>query len=613
MDLPGTSECRLTTALKDGDMAHRVWLLSLTFVAFVGVGCQSDSARRAPLTAGNTSAVPPGYVAVDPTSLRAHATKTWSASSSVRPPAEPLAQNEPSADHNIEPEALASAVLEELELVEQDVTVTELVSFDERPLLEDQSNPDDLPRLIAQAEPDGWTVDETGASAVSEDPVSLNDSRYVIDLPTVMRLSGTDNWGVRLAYERICEAQARLDAAEVLWLPSLNLGIGYTKHDGQIQATNGQVVDVSRSSLFVGGSAVTADAPATGGSGGPARLFVDLSLADAIFQPLAARQNVNVTRSSHTKVFNDTQLEASLAYYDLVAAQGMLAITVENLTDATRLEEMTQAFVAAGKSSEAEAMRVGVVVANRRQDVIDAELAIHLASARLAQLIQLDPLEFGIGSLLQSVETHIVSVELIPAEAPLDGLIAQGRGMRAEVAEESFRVQSQYELMRQERWRPWLPNVQVGLSGGVFGGNPGGSLNGLDGRSDIDALLVWQIRNLGFGVGAARREQNSRYRQAVLRSWQIQDLIAAEVKQAWSEADARRQQIDITRETLESAKTVYDRNILRIRGLEGLPLEAIQALDAVAESRTDHLTAVIRFNRAQLMLLRAIGQPLESY
>ena len=264
-----------------------------------------------------------------------------------------------------------------------------------------------------------------------------------------------------------------------MWLPSLNLGVGYTKHDGHIQATNGQVVDVSRNSLFAGGGAVTADAPTTGGAGGPARLFVDLSLADAIFQPLAARQSVNATRSAHTRVFNDVQLVASLAYYDLVGAQGMLAVGVENLTDAQRLEQMTQAFVAAGKASEAEVMRVQVVTSNRQQRVIDSELSIRLASARLAQLIQLDPAQFGIGTLLQSVETHIVPVELIPAEAPLDGLIAQGRGARAEVAEEYARVQSEYEKVRLEKWRPWIPNLHFGASAGGFGGGVGSDLDGL--------------------------------------------------------------------------------------------------------------------------------------
>ena len=570
----------------------------LLLLSLAGVGCRSTPSHR--WSAATQEATNRVVEFPTPDDVFLASKKSVPSTDGTTAPPVPVKKENETADH-----ASAEAAMN---LVSFEKDATKPVNADRtavRPAVVQLETEGARPQLSAEPTP-----------SVAPDPsqsVDGADEHYVIDLPTVLRLAGTDNWGVRLAYERICEAQARLDAAEVMWLPSLNLGVGYTKHDGRIQATTGEVLDVSRNSFFVGGGAVTADAPTTGGAGGPARLFVDLSLADAIFQPLAARQNVNAVRSAHAKTFNDSQLAASTSYYDLLGAQGMLAIDVENLADAQRLEEMTEAFVAAGKASEAEVMRVQVVTANRRQNVIDAELAIQLASAELARQIQLDPAEFGIGTRLQSVETHIVPIELTPSDVPLDGLIAQGRGVRAEVAEEYSRVQSEYERVRQEKWRPWIPNLHFGVSAGAFGGGVGGDLDGLDGRGDLDAILVWQVRNLGFGAEAAQREQGSRYRQAVLRSHQMQDVIAAEVKQAWSEVEAARQQIELTRETLAVATEVYDRNITRIRSLEGLPLEAIQALDAVASVRRDHLAAVIRFNQAQLKLLRAIGQPLESF
>ena len=126
--------------------------------------------------------------------------------------------------------------------------------------------------------------------------------------------------------KRVWTAVARYDAARVLWLPTLNAGIGYTKHDGQIQDTRGGVIDVSRNSLFTGVGAKVGGAPLAGGSGGPARLQVDLSLADAIFKPLAACQLVQAAAARKTATFNDTLLQASLAYIDLVEAQGQLAV-----------------------------------------------------------------------------------------------------------------------------------------------------------------------------------------------------------------------------------------------------------------------------------------------
>ena len=85
-------------------------------------------------------------------------------------------------------------------------------------------------------------------------------------------------------------------------------------------------------------------------------------------------------------------------------------------------------------------------------------------------------------------------------------------------------------------------------------------------------MLVWEVRNLGFGERAARGETSSRYRQAVLRSHQVQDQIAEEVRNAWHRVRAGRQRMDIARDNVSEAVRLVDMNFARIRGLEGLPL-----------------------------------------
>ena len=127
---------------------------------------------------------------------------------------------------------------------------------------------------------------------------SLCGDANAIDLVTTLRLAGASNVQIALARERVCEANARLKLAKAMWLPSLNAGIGYNNHSGRIQDTRGQVIEVSRSSIFSGGGAVLSGAPTAGGSGGPARLFVDLSLSDALFEPLAAQQRVRAVSAA---------------------------------------------------------------------------------------------------------------------------------------------------------------------------------------------------------------------------------------------------------------------------------------------------------------------------
>jgi outer membrane protein TolC len=461
-------------------------------------------------------------------------------------------------------------------------------------------------------------VIQTALTRVIEEPVSpapappaaSEQAAFPVDLPTILQLAGGRNWAVQLAGERIHQARADVVAAEAMWLPSLNVGIGATKHEGQIQATTGEVIDVSRKSLFVGGGAKVAGAPLTGGAGGPARLFMDLSIADALFQPLVARQMSCAAQFHQAAAFNDSQLEGALAYFDLVSAQGEAYISTQNLSDAAGLLSMTEAFVAAGKASPAEVSRVQVIVANHQQSLVDAELKIKLASSELIRIVRLDPSQLSAEAMLYSADDHLVPIELISEASELDALIALGQGARPEVGREHAIAQARLSDNRSQELRPFIPSLNLGVSAGGFGGGRGNNINGLDGRADIDAMLVWEIRNLGFGERAARGKSSSQYREAVLRSHQVQDQIAEEVRNAWHRVRAGRQRMDISRDNVGEAVRLVDMNFQRIRGLEGLPLEAIQALHAVSQARLSYLRAIVEYNKAQASLLQAIGRPI---
>jgi len=341
---------------------------------------------------------------------------------------------------------------------------------------------------LAEAEirqpPPEWVTDltekesiDTEVALIDIDDIALQQpltesrtERYPIDLPTSLRLAGADNWNIQLAEERVQEALARYLAVKVLWLPSLNAGIGYNKHDGQIQSTLGPVVDVSRNSLFVGGGAVVSGAPITGASGGPARFFVDLSLADAIFAPLAALQMVRATEARESATFNDTLLVAALAYFDLVESQGLLGVAKQNLKDAEQLQRLTQAFVSAGKGSQADIARARVETSNRQQDVIQMQMAVQIAAAELVRVLQLDADKLDPNTALVARESQPVPLELVPNSAMLSALIYQAQKTRPELDEHLARIASARQQLRTERYRPYIPNLHVGASAGGFGG-----------------------------------------------------------------------------------------------------------------------------------------------
>src|SRR5262249_3338444 len=101
---------------------------------------------------------------------------------------------------------------------------------------------------------------------------------------------------------------ALLLQAKVLWIPSINGGTDYFRHDGVIQNFfSGGLLKNSRQTFFVGG--------------GPS-LFV--GLADAIYSPLAARRLVAARQADLQTARNDALLAVAQAFFDLQAARGRL-------------------------------------------------------------------------------------------------------------------------------------------------------------------------------------------------------------------------------------------------------------------------------------------------
>jgi outer membrane protein TolC len=465
------------------------------------------------------------------------------------------------------------------------------------PFLAEPSNVvSELPDLLRMPE----TAEELPPGTIA------GEEAYPIDLPSALRLAGANNLQIALAAERVNEAAARALAARALWIPSLNAGVVYNNHAGRLQETEGGILEVSRNSLFVGGAAVMGTSATAGGASGPARMVVDLSLADAIFEPLAARQLVRATVADRTATFNDTLLEVSAAYLALARAQLLVAISEEAVRNADELAKITSDFAEAGQGLQADADRAKVEAAARRRDVLAAREQFAVISANLARLLRLDP-----AVQLQPAEQIPAPLELVDRSTPMQTLINQAVGARPETRSADAQRDAAGYWQRQEQLRPWIPHLYAGASGGGFGGGEGSDIDNFGGRADFDVAAVWELQNLGFGNVARQREQRSVFRQANLAMQQLRDLIAAEVAQSYQRVQLRQRQIEVSRPQVESASQAMRLNLDGIRGGELRPIEIQQAIGALAASRTQYLNAVTDYNVAQLQLLRSIGRPPE--
>ena len=166
-----------------------------------------------------------------------------------------------------------------------------------------------------------------------------------LNLPTVLSLIDDQHPVVGLAQWRVQQAYAQLDQARALWLPSIRTGFSFHRHDGNYQASDGQIVDVNRNSfqygLGVGGTGA-GTTPMPG-------IVAQFHMADAIFQPKIASKTASARSHAARAVVNDQLLSAANAYLELLDAHQDIRI-VEATRDSTAdLFKLTSDFASAGK------------------------------------------------------------------------------------------------------------------------------------------------------------------------------------------------------------------------------------------------------------------------
>lgn len=426
-------------------------------------------------------------------------------------------------------------------------------------------------------------------------PAPQQPSALLIDLITALKLVDAQSPTVAFAQARVAEAAARLDQASVLCLPNLLVGANYFRHDGIDQNRRGDVFSVSRNNIFLGGAAV-----------------LRLDVSDALFQPLVARQVADAVSADSVAVRNQVQLDAALAYMELLRVYAELAINADILERAEQILSRAKAADEAGIArTRADVNRAQTEVSIRRRERIAITGRIGAASARLVRVLNLQT-----NVDLRPADEVILPVALIPAACSLDDLVVTGLTSRPELAANRSLIGASSQRLRQARLEPLIPAVQLEYRGGEYTGARNGNYSdlGFQSQGELAAGAYWQLRNLGFGYHAQVKTRQAELEQTQLRGVELEAQVRAEVVDAAKLAAAAFASLDeaqqAVREALEMYRKLSDTSFGMIgprRQYDAIePLLAIQALN---QARNQYLSEVIGFNRAQFRLYAAIGQP----
>ena len=308
-----------------------------------------------------------------------------------------------------------------------------------------------------------------------------------INLATAMQLAGVRPLDIAAATKQVEQALALQLQAKVLWVPNLNAGVDYFRHDGvQQNIFTGPNFQKGRNNLFVGG--------------GPS---LSVGLTDAIFAPLAARRVVDSRQADLQAARNDSLFAVAQAFFDLQQARGRLLGVGASIARAELLVNFATGL-APSLIAPLEINRARTELQSLLPDPAGRHprLAGRQRPARGGPL--LDP-----ATLLEPIEPPFLQVTFFPAEQSAEELMPialQATAPRSPRGASSSRRRSSSSARR--RSRPLLPNLIIASPATAHGLLAAGQLSaGANGSLNTQRLPARYRGRRGLAVAERRARQ----------------------------------------------------------------------------------------------------------
>ncbi len=407
---------------------------------------------------------------------------------------------------------------------------------------------------------------------------------FAVDLPTVLRFLGDrrEAIDVLIARERAAAASAATWSAALGMVPAVKPRVSWFRHEGKIQDTGGQFLDVDKQNAF-------------GGVG----IELSVNPGESALDTLAASRRARAREADLAAATQESLREAAHRYYDLLLATLEQRIHEQAQRRAEELVRVEDARVEQGIGLRFDALRARARLAETRGDVARARGDVGVASARLVELLRLDE-----RVVLTPLSEQLAPVEFLEADAGTSDLVARARSRRPELssAESTRRA---FEAVARREGLGWLmPTVRGGVSYGEFGET-------LSGRDTDDQEIYYLALELELEAGRISRwrEASHRHREAELTRSALENRIVAEVVESHETVRAARERVEAARQQAESAGEAVSISEARREAGTGLLIDVLDAQEALVRARTALTEALVTHNRGQYDLLRAVGGP----
>ena len=409
---------------------------------------------------------------------------------------------------------------------------------------------------------------------------------YPIDLATTLRLAGAKDVDIQIARQRLELAKANATSAATQFVPWLSAAVNYRRHGGLTQDVVGNIVEADKESYAVGGA-----------------VNLQVDVGDALYKTLAARQARLAAEEGLEAQRQETRVRAAQGYFDLLVAQGVVAVAADALGISRDYESQLHRAVNAGIALKGDELRVRVQTHRNQLALQQARQQGRILAARLAEALRLDP-----AIELAARDGELAPLTLVPATEAVEALVSEALASRPEMRESNALLRVAEQTEKGAVYGPLVPTIvgQVFL-GGLGGGKDIGPTT-FGGSRDYLAAIGWRFGPGGlFDIGRIRVTR-ARLGEAQWNVEKLKDRIARQVVEARTRVLSQQDQVETARDALAAAEQGLELARGRKEFEVGVVLENILAEQDQTRARQDYVRAVGEYDKAQYELSRAIGR-----
>lgn len=414
---------------------------------------------------------------------------------------------------------------------------------------------------------------------------TLPDEVETIDLPMALRLAGARNIDVEIMAEHLETARADVDATLSLFLPRLEVGVAYLRHDGNLQETSGDVFEVSRSSISTGPGV---------------RLHLDPG--EAAFERLQAKQQAKAAELRHVRTRAEVMVRSAQLYLDLLRAFALVDVVREAVAHSRAEVEFSQQMLESEVGLQVHVARAKTAAARDQQNLLEAQNALRRASVDLSLWLRLPP-----EVLVLPAEQEVRAVTLVDEGVEFDALMQRALTRRPDLRELEALERAADAQLSAARWRPWIPAVDLFAGYAVYGGGRNEFVGDFNDRIDAGAGISWSFEGMGFGEAARQRKARAQARLAALQRQGLEETIRAQVVRALENVRSLRGSIAASRAREAGARETLELVRARFEAGDAIQLEVLEAAREAAVARASVVNAVLSYNQAQHLLFYQVN------